>query len=275
MVIAPCAEGFQELHKFWWGYAIALGAIILLWLAKELIDFFAVLSCNRRSADSLKVGLHTSLQRLREDFFLACVGPVWALSCITAPLRLGIQRLTSFRFRRTALLVQPAVLSALTLPHHCITCLPHHPVTWLPHHRIKWLPHHRRKHSLCASLPCSRLGPSTAASRRYSSSRTGPFRGRPPTTESVCPSQTATTAPRVSSRAAMLTRPTARLQSSFSRCRWACWYDARGPAALPSSRNLCCRGLQDTFVPSPIVMWPRRELSWPLNISASACRIRF
>ena len=38
----------QEEYKFWWGYAIVLGAIILLWLSKEVIDVFRVLAANRK-----------------------------------------------------------------------------------------------------------------------------------------------------------------------------------------------------------------------------------
>lgn len=72
-VTAPCAGGCQELHKFWWGYAVALGAIVLLWLAKEVIDFFAVLSSNRRGADSLKVVPLSSLQRSCADSYICCL----------------------------------------------------------------------------------------------------------------------------------------------------------------------------------------------------------
>lgn len=64
------AGGFQEVHKFWWGFSIALGAILLLWLVKELADYFAVLSSNRRGANSLKVVPSTRLRRSREDAYL-------------------------------------------------------------------------------------------------------------------------------------------------------------------------------------------------------------
>lgn len=39
----------QELAKFFWGYTIALGAIILLWVAKEAVDFVQVTAANRRA----------------------------------------------------------------------------------------------------------------------------------------------------------------------------------------------------------------------------------
>jgi hypothetical protein len=38
----------QEAHKFYWGYAIIIGAIILVWLLKEVIDFFRVTADNKR-----------------------------------------------------------------------------------------------------------------------------------------------------------------------------------------------------------------------------------
>jgi hypothetical protein len=38
----------QELAKFFWGYAIIVGALILVWLAKEAIDFIRVKADNKR-----------------------------------------------------------------------------------------------------------------------------------------------------------------------------------------------------------------------------------
>lgn len=38
----------QEKAKFFWGYAIVVGALILLWLAKEAIDFVRVKADNKR-----------------------------------------------------------------------------------------------------------------------------------------------------------------------------------------------------------------------------------
>ena len=86
--------GFQEVHKFWWGYSIALGAIILLWLVKELVDYFAVLSSNRRSASSLKV-VDSWLRKTCEDNY--CIGKArLTFSCFFAPSRLGLnEHLTS------------------------------------------------------------------------------------------------------------------------------------------------------------------------------------
>lgn len=115
MLIVPFAKGLQDLHKFWWGYAIALGAIILLWLIKELIDVFAVLSSNRRSASSFKVVPCTSLRRFPEKSPVACVGT--SRACFALPHRATSVRLSSCRLLRAALLVK--LNFALTrVPHH-------------------------------------------------------------------------------------------------------------------------------------------------------------
>lgn len=45
----------EELNKFFWGYAIVLGVIILLWIVKEVLDLFAVLKSNRRGPGSHKM----------------------------------------------------------------------------------------------------------------------------------------------------------------------------------------------------------------------------
>ena len=222
MLAARCAEGFQELHKFWWGYTIALGAIILLWLVKELIDFFAVLSSNRHSADFLKVGLLHPLCKVAAIILrcLLClalhhlglnVSPAVMLPprhCMF-PLRFFLFPLRTAFFVKHSICIDVDAAPLFVTPVRCIDTAP-------------------------SAVPCSRRGLSMAASHQCSCSRTGPFRGRPLMMESVCCSRMATTVSWVSSQAAMLTSPTAHPQSRCSRCREARQYNERTQISKPA-----------------------------------------
>ena len=47
-VLLSSQEYSDETSKFYWAYGIILGALALLWLAKELIDFVRVKADNKR-----------------------------------------------------------------------------------------------------------------------------------------------------------------------------------------------------------------------------------
>lgn len=91
----------KEKNKFYWGYAIILGSIMLLWITKEVLDFFAVMESNRRGPESHKRPgpvngsfasrflLHGRPQ-VGKDYLLDHDGPDSHLSKPTTPVRRNV-----------------------------------------------------------------------------------------------------------------------------------------------------------------------------------------